>query len=806
MARSTFSAILKQAGKYKKIGYGGVGSVLKHSLYPLKYLKSVLPSTGRILDLGCGEGMLANLLASELKGVEFHGVDLDKTKIENAKRVAQSNAAFTAGDINDLDFSNASAVIFNDVLHHNPDEGQIKLLGSANKFLDEDGLLVLKEVDSKDRLDVFWTNFWDKKLYPNDKLNFHNVEEWERILRKAGFRVIGTYRNRHFWPASRTIIIATKKPKLERIAPTDSKVQGPPRLNVLLTGASGFIGEHLAREILLNGIDGEKVSLSVIARDPGKLASDIRGFENVKIITEDLTDIGERSVIFDEYDYVFHLASRVAFFSGKEILEENVGPTRNLLKALPGKKLKRFIFTSTMGAFDRSKNDPCKTPLDESSCPHPVSFYGKSKLESEKVVKDSGLPYTIIRVPWCYGPGMSITHHVRVLFEKVMKGGILFKLNWPGRVSMIEVRDLSKILCEIALNPKAQDQEFFVSDGKPIRFGELFAEMGRMAGKRAGFINIPAVIWWFAKLLRVFAPFQLKSLYMDVLSVSNAKLTGIGQSIAERSPDFLLPLGRYINEQRSPSRFRSKVFITGAASGIGRALSKRFYFSGYSMLLLDKNQKELTDLARELRSEYKAVDLADQGSLNSLCGELPNKNIEIVVNNAGVGSRANFCSMDKKALENMIKVNCMAPVLINRALLPRFNEMKHGTVINIASSSAFQPLPYMAVYSASKAFMMNFSEAISAESMCGKDSGVEIITISPSGTATNFQVSSGVKKLEGEKLLSPDRVAAEIVAAIGKGSRSVIIGTRGKVMSLISRILPKKLQLKLWSKLMSQMR
>ena len=796
MSDNIRSAFISQVRAYKKAGFGIGGSFLKHSLYPIKYFKRILPSYGTIVDLGCGEGMLTNLLSRILPGAELIGVDRDKGRIEKAKIVSAEKTRFIASDIMELNISGARAAIVNDVLHHHPYDHQERLLLKVHQLLDDDGLLVLKEVDAEDKADKAWTSFWDKKLYPEDKLFFRKTSDWKEALKKAGFRVLETYRVKHFWPASRTVLVATKKPKLSMIN-IDNSAAG--EVKVLLTGVTGFIGEHLARELLMNGIGGKKTELTLVVRNLFALPDYLRNSKRVKMVVCDLKDIGSKKRELEEYEYVFHLASKVAFFAGKKIIEENVIPTKNLLDVISRSKLKRFVYASTMGALDRARNDDCSSPLHEESSAHPVSHYGISKLEGEELVKNSSLPYSIVRIPWCYGPGMSKTHHVRVLFEKLMRGGFVFRFNWPGKVSIIEATELARIMSEVASSQKAANETYFVSDGHSISFGELFREMGRIVGRKSGTINIPGIFIWLAKIFRAFAPFQLKSLYMNVLSVSTDKIKGIGIEIKNRQPDFLLPLARYINQEKYPSRNRDVVFITGAASGIGLSLANKFYALGWGLFLLDRNEDALRSAAKKLECRWKTMDLADR----SLWGELQkiisnNKDIQIVVNNAGIGARGRFEELNWAVIENIINVNSIVPALISHA----FIEKHRGTIINIASSSAFQPLPYMAAYTASKAFMLNFSQSITGENI----GETEIITVSPSGTATGFQGSSGVKSKKGEKLLDPDLVASDIISLIGKGSRNVVIGRSGKLMHLASRILPVSMQIKLWEYLMRKMR
>jgi len=783
------------------------GALLKHSLFPVAFLKEILPTVGAVLDLGCGDGMLSNLLASEMRGLRFYGVDLDAKKIECAKRSASVNACFQVGDIQDYQSAPVAAAIFNDVLHHHDLARQEKFLRKAYDLLDESGVLILKEVDAQDKPDVAWTSFWDERLYPKDVLNFRSTKDWHLALERAGFRVLRVYKVKHFWPASRTILVATKRRKLAGFSSASvASFRGEGVAEVLVTGATGFIGEHFVRDLLTYGIGGKTPVVTIVAREEAKLPRDLITHENVRIIQKDLRKL-EKGDLPKAVEYVFHLASRVDFFAGKEILEENLEAVQRLIDCLPRQLLKRFILASTMGAVDRAPKDDCTLLLDEEAPAHPVSFYGKSKLESENIIRESGLPFTIARIPWCYGPGMSPTHHVRSLFEGAIRGGPVFLFDWPGRVSVIEVGELTGLLRNLAIVRDVENQTFFVSDGQPISFGSLFRIMGEAVGTKLGFIPLPALVLKLAKLFPAWIPFRIKCLLLDGLAVSNVKLQKIGMEPSSRKEDFLAPLARYIHQERYCSRHRSKVLITGAANGIGKAFSRKFYVLGYSLVLVDRDASALKILGRRLAADYESLDLTQE----LLCDDYFKRvislgGIDIVVNNAGIGARGAFELLNEQRIKDIVRVNCLAPMAISRIALSFFLSQNHGTIINIASSAAFQPLPYMAVYSASKAFVLNFSDALAAEVLGKKQSAVEIITAIPSGTATGFQQSSGVKNDDKDKLLAPDYLALQIIRRIGRGSGSIIIGKSGKAMAIFARLLPRNVQLWFWEMAMRNMR
>ena len=162
--------------------------------------------------------------------------------------------------------------------------------------------------------------------------------------------------------------------------------------------------------------------------------------------------------------------------------------------------------------------------------------------------------------------------------------------------------------------------------------------------------------------------------------------------------------------------------------------------------------------------------------------------------------------MDIDTASKILDVNVRAVTYLSRILLKKFSDHNKGYIINISSSAALQPLPYFADYGASKAFISYFTNALIYEFRSKKN--IRIYDLMPGGTDTNFQKSSGVKKNKNELLLTAEYVAKQIVFIIKTKPKSgrYIIGRRAKLMNMISRIMPLKLQVFVWGKLTEEMR
>ena len=240
--------------------------------------------------------------------------------------------------------------------------------------------------------------------------------------------------------------------------------------------------------------------------------------------------------------------------------------------------------------------------------------------------------------------------------------------------------------------------------------------------------------------------------------------------------------------------------ITGASSGIGLELARLFAADGCNLILVARSADKLGLLAAALKGQHKIeafavpIDLTEPGAPEELFRVLDEQGIgvDVLVNNAGFGTHGLFADSDLHAELQMIQVNVTALVHLTRLFLPNMLMNRTGRILNVASTAAFQPGPYMAGYYASKAFVLSFSEAIDAEL---QGSGVTVTALCPGPTDTGFQKRAG---MEATPLFKANTMTSADVARIGyramlKGRRVVITGSKNKLLAFSTRLAPRKL-------------
>lgn len=252
-------------------------------------------------------------------------------------------------------------------------------------------------------------------------------------------------------------------------------------------------------------------------------------------------------------------------------------------------------------------------------------------------------------------------------------------------------------------------------------------------------------------------------------------------------------------ERASSSRAGAAV-VTGASSGIGLELARLLAAAGHDVVLVARRAEPLAALAGELHRQHGIVatplpcDLADPAAPARLCAELEARGVvvEVLVNNAGVGSFGPFAESDWHTEREMLQVNVVALLELTRRLLPGMLARGRGRVLNVASTAAFQPGPLMAVYYATKACVLSFSEALANEV---RGSGVSVTALCPGPTPTGFQAAAGMQP--SILLRSPMRRDAASVARAGfeamrRGRTLAIPGWLNRIGVLSVRLLPRR--------------
>ena len=256
-------------------------------------------------------------------------------------------------------------------------------------------------------------------------------------------------------------------------------------MNVLVTGASGFIGSFLTEELIKQG---HTVYALVMSKDPLRWIADL----NVKCIFGDLRKPDVLKNILTEIDYIYHLAGITKAVRKKDFYEVNFNGTRNLVETVlkSGADIKRFLYLSSQSAAGPSRS---LEPVTEKDRPQPISEYGKSKLAAENYLNSvkKELPLTIIRPASVYGP----RDQDILRFFKTVKWGIIPRLGYNERyLSLIHVRDLVNGVIRASGLKKTVGQTYFMANPRPYSWDDVAKTILNVMGKKGVRIVIPEAL------------------------------------------------------------------------------------------------------------------------------------------------------------------------------------------------------------------------------------------------------------------------------------------------------------------------
>jgi len=238
--------------------------------------------------------------------------------------------------------------------------------------------------------------------------------------------------------------------------------------------------------------------------------------------------------------------------------------------------------------------------------------------------------------------------------------------------------------------------------------------------------------------------------------------------------------------------------VTGASSGIGRELAREFARRGYDLAIVARGEEGLRKLAEELPGTKVTIiplDLELPDAPNRLREALAGRHVDVLVNNAGFGDLTRFATSDPAKMTGMIRLNVVAPTLLCREFLPEMLARGSGRIINVGSMAAFSPGPWLAVYYATKAYVLSFTEALANET---EGSGVTVTCLSPGLTHTRFmfRATTGYEKPTSGVYMDPAVVAKYGVDAALRGEVLAIPGLMNRMGAFSNRFFSRRVAAK----------
>lgn len=264
-----------------------------------------------------------------------------------------------------------------------------------------------------------------------------------------------------------------------------------------------------------------------------------------------------------------------------------------------------------------------------------------------------------------------------------------------------------------------------------------------------------------------------------------------------------------MDKKETPAFTRKTALITGATSGIGLEMARIHASKGGHLVLVARTKSKLEELKSAWEDKYKvsistiAKDLSVIGAAQEVYDEVHAQNIQIdyLINNAGFGDYGFFHETDWEKEQKMINLNITTLTHLTKLFLRDMTPRKSGKIMNLASTASFQPGPLMAVYFATKAYVLHFSEAIANEV---EDQGITVTALCPGPTETGFQTAAEAEEnqvFNENNLPSAEEVAEYGYKAMMQGKRVAIHGFKNKILSNSVRFVPRKLSVKIVRKI-----
>ncbi len=242
--------------------------------------------------------------------------------------------------------------------------------------------------------------------------------------------------------------------------------------------------------------------------------------------------------------------------------------------------------------------------------------------------------------------------------------------------------------------------------------------------------------------------------------------------------------------------------ITGASSGLGAGFARELAMQGHDLFITARRLDRLESLKKEIEQNYTvrvhtfSADLIDPNGVNNILGELKKQNLEVdvLINNAGFGARVFLLDKQPDDWDNIIRVNVNSLVALTMGILPTMVKNQKGQILNVASTGAFQAVPWLTVYAATKSFILSFSEGLGAE-LKDQNINVQVTCLCPGPTRTEFHSLADAENIDFPDFawMESDEVVKIGLNALEKNKRVCIPGTYNKLSIYSQRLIPRNL-------------
>jgi len=575
------------------------------------------------------------------------------------------------------------------------------------------------------------------------------------------------------------------------------------KTKIFITGATGYIGANLALRLANSGH-----TVHALCRSTSKAS--MLNHENIKVFKGDILDKESVACAMQSCEYAYHTAAYVRVWAKQPdtYFDINVQGTLNVLDKAVELGVKKVVVTSTAGVYGPSE----KLPLDEKSV-RTIDFfneYESSKFTMEEKIQHysrNGLSVVVVSPPRVYGPGLiSESNVVTKMIKQYIEG------KWhliPGDGEKIGnyvfIDDV--VNGHILAMSKGRQGEKYILGGTNASYNDFFDTLSGVSRKKYRLFKIPLSFMlafagfqqllanWFSRPPLITPQWVNKYLYNWALS-SNKAVSELGYKATPLAEGIQKTIKWLENGSTSNKPF---ALITGASSGIGKALAAKCAKLKMNLILVALPGPELKEVAESLESTYNikavhfAVDLTEKDAPNRLyewcmSQQLP---INILINNAGIGGHAGpFEESTIDFYENMMQLNMVSLVKLTQLFIPEIKKHPSGNILNVGSMTSLFPVPYKCVYAATKSFVLSLSKALREEL---KNTSIKVSCLCPGATITNATLQARVEAAgwKGKVFtITSDKLAALTIKKFLKGKAVIIPAWENKMIVFIAKLIP----------------